>query len=208
MDLLQSREIDTVLDSVYKVNIVSLPVLTQLLSSESAEPGCTRAKKNDPNMRGFTLTFPSPSEKSVLHCGYRYSAAFSTMEFSSPTGPVGVFNRDGLGLGLLGFLCPFLCLCCCFPVATASIKDARTGDQLLKGGAYLLPRKIDMSRPSNLGGRKIGVIHLGGILMNQTITLSFEQFANPSEKLLLIGLGAGMMDYEQFHLAHQQSSRY
>lgn len=25
MDLLQSREIDTVLDSVYKVNIVSLP---------------------------------------------------------------------------------------------------------------------------------------------------------------------------------------
>lgn len=64
------------------------------------------------------------------------------MEFSSPTGPVGVFNRDGLGLGLLGFLCPFLCLCCCFPVATASIKDARTGDQLLKGGAYLLPRKV------------------------------------------------------------------
>lgn len=50
-----------------------------------------------------------------------------------------------------------------------------------------------MSRPSNLGGRKIGVIHLGGILMNQTITLSFEQFANPSEKLLLIGLGAGMV---------------
>ncbi|XP_021946575.1 uncharacterized protein LOC110844636 [Folsomia candida] len=213
-------DVENALKFVSNIDVITVPVLTQLLSSDYETSNSPPTKKyivldhengaeifhcldisgrrGDPNIRGITLTLPPPGEKSVLHCGYLYSPTFSTLEFSSPTGRVGVFQRDGFGMGLL---CPCICLCCCLPIATASIKSCSTGEPLLVGNAYLFPRKIDISRPSHLGGFKIGSVNVGEIHLNQSVQVKLEECASPNEKLLVIGLAVGMMDYEQFHKA-------
>ncbi|OXA60275.1 hypothetical protein Fcan01_05136 [Folsomia candida] len=188
-------DVENALKFVSNIDVITVPVLTQLLSSDYETSNSPPTKKyivldhengaeifhcldisgrrGDPNIRGITLTLPPPGEKSVLHCGYLYSPTFSVCP------DPGIFLADW----------------------ASSIKSCSTGEPLLVGNAYLFPRKIDISRPSHLGGFKIGSVNVGEIHLNQSVQVKLEECASPNEKLLVIGLAVGMMDYEQFHKA-------